>query len=335
MVPPASTAPEYKSPGGRPGGRIRHMPKAPSRPATLPLLLALLALAFPAAAAGTHPFSVQDMLAMDRVSEPAVSPDGKLVAFTLRTTDLAANRGRTDVWLLDVATKGLRRLTTHEAGDSSPRWAPDGRTLYFLSTRSGSSQVWKLSLLGGEPEAVTKEPLDLEGFDLSPDGRTLLLGMAVFPGKSPAETKAALDDTEKSKASGMLFDRLFVRHWDTWSNGTRNHLFAFPLPAGPAVDLMKGMDADCPTKPFGGMEDAAVSPDGTERRLLVELSVSVEEPFGGEATVVVRLRFSGEAPGEDETVRENLWETAAAFLAEAQARSAAAAPDAPSGAGGR
>ncbi|MCE7959415.1 MAG: hypothetical protein DYH06_15985 [Acidobacteria bacterium ACB2] len=72
----------------------------------------------------------------------------------------------------------------------------------------------------------------------------------------------------------------------------------------------------------------AVSPDGTERRLLVELSVSVEEPFGGEATVVVRLRFSGEAPGEDETVRENLWETAAAFLAEAQARSAAAAPDA-------
>lgn len=239
------------------------MPKAPSRPATLPLLLALLALAFPAAAAGTHPFSVQDMLAMDRVSEPAVSPDGKLVAFTLRTTDLAANRGRTDVWLLDVATKGLRRLTTHEAGDSSPRWAPDGRTLYFLSTRSGSSQVWKLSLLGGEPEAVTKEPLDLEGFDLSPDGRTLLLGMAVFPGKSPAETKAALDDTEKSKASGMLFDRLFVRHWDTWSNGTRNHLFAFPLPSGPAVDLMKGMDADCPTKPFGGMEDAAVSPDGT------------------------------------------------------------------------
>lgn len=71
---------------------------------------------------------------------------------------------------------------------------------------------------------------------------------------------------------------------------------------------------------------SAVAPDGSERALRVELSVSVEEPFGGEATVVGRLRFAGEAPAEDETVRENLWDLVASFLAEAQARSAA--PDA-------
>ena len=234
------------------------------RPPILLAAVAALSLLGPAAgAAETHPFSVHDMLAMERVSDPRVSPDGASVAFTVRRTDLDANKGRTDVWLLDVASKGVRRLTTHDASDSSARWARDGRSLYFLSTRSGSSQVHRLSLAGGEPEPVTNGPLDVESFEVSPDGKLLLLGMAVFPGKSPAETKRLLDEKGKAKASGMLFDRLFVRHWDTWSDGTRNHLFAFPLPGGPAKDLMPQMDADCPTKPFGGMEDAAVSPDGT------------------------------------------------------------------------
>jgi dipeptidyl aminopeptidase/acylaminoacyl peptidase len=90
----------------------------------------------------THPFSIDDMLAMDRISDPQASPDGKWLAFTVRVTDVEANKGRTDVWLCAVdASRGpvLRRLTAHEANDSSARWMPDGRSLAFLSTRSGSS----------------------------------------------------------------------------------------------------------------------------------------------------------------------------------------------------
>ena len=161
---------------------------------------------------------------MERVSDPRVSPDGTLAAFVVRKTDLAANRGRTDLWLLDLRTKGARRLTFHDAADTSPRWSADGKAIYFLSTRSGSSQVWRLPLAGGEAEPVTKEPLDVESLEVAPGGRWLLLSMAVLPGRSPAETKAAAEEKEKTKASGMLFDRLFVRHWDTWNDGTRNHL---------------------------------------------------------------------------------------------------------------
>jgi dipeptidyl aminopeptidase/acylaminoacyl peptidase len=62
----------------------------------------------------------------------------------------------------------------------------------------------------------------------------------------------------------MLFERLFVRHWDTWKDGTRNHLFAYDLETGTARDLMPAMDADCPTKPFGGSEDYALAPDGKQ-----------------------------------------------------------------------
>jgi dipeptidyl aminopeptidase/acylaminoacyl peptidase len=228
---------------------------------------AVLACAAPLAAAESHPFSVHDMLAMDRISDAQVSPDGGQAAFVLRTTDLAANRGRTDLWLLDVKTKAVRRLTTHEAGDTNPRWAADGKSLFFLSTRGGSQQVWNLPLGGGEAQKLTSEPLDVDNLEVAPGGRLLVLSMEVFPGKSPAETKKMLDEKEGVKSSGMLFDHLFVRHWDTWKDGRRNHVFVLPLGAdgkvaGSAKDLMPQMDADAPTKPFGGLDDTAVTPDG-------------------------------------------------------------------------
>jgi dipeptidyl aminopeptidase/acylaminoacyl peptidase len=225
-------------------------------------LVLLLTLALPAGAAETHPFSIHDMLAMERISDPRVSPDGTEVAFTVRATDLEANRGRLDLYVAATDGSRVRRLTSHEAADSQPRWSTDGRSLFFVSTRSGQAQVWRLSLDGGEAQPVTRLPLDVDALEVAPGGRHLVLSMAVFPGKSPEETKAALEGKEKSKASGLLHDRLFVRHWDTWKDGTRNHLFAYDIEKGQALDLMPAMDADCPTKPFGGSEDYTLSPDG-------------------------------------------------------------------------
>src|SRR5262245_61077554 len=168
-------------------------------------LLAVL-LAVPALAADTHPFSVQDMVAMDRISEPRVSPDGKSVAFTVRATDLEANRGRKDLWMASTSGGAARRLTSNEADDSQPAWAADGKSLFFLSTRGGSSQVYRLSLEGGEPQPVTTLPLDADALRVAPGGRHLVFAMPVLPGKSPAETASAQAERDKRKASGRLYD---------------------------------------------------------------------------------------------------------------------------------
>ena len=225
------------------------------------LLVAVALAGGIAMAAETHPFSVHDMLAMDRISDPRVSPDGRQVAFVVRVTDLEANKGRTDLYLAAVDGTFIKRLTTSDASDTQPRFAPDGRTLYFVSTRSGSAQVWRLPLAGGEAEQVTRLPLDVDALEVAPNGATLLLSMAVFPGSSPAATKARLEAKEKAQATGMQFDQLFVRHWDAWSDGTRNHVFVYDLAGGTATDLMPAMDADCPSKPFGDSADYTVSPD--------------------------------------------------------------------------
>jgi len=218
--------------------------------------------ALAAATKESHPFGVRDLIAFDRLSEPRVSPDGKWVALTVSVLDLEANKRRSDLWLVGADGSGLRQLTRNDASDTSPNWSPDGKSIYFLSTRGGSSQVFKLSLEGGEAQPVTSLPLDVGSFLVSKDGKTLVVSMEVFPGTTPAQTKKRQDDDEKKKATGKIYETLFFRHWDTWADGRRSHLFVVPVSGGEPVDLMKDMDADAPSKPFGGSEEYAFTPDG-------------------------------------------------------------------------
>ena len=211
---------------------------------------------------GARAFDVRDLIAFDRLSDPRVSPDGRSIAFTVSTLDLEANRRRSDLWLVHADGTGLRRLTSDPGSDTGAAWSPDGNAVYFLSTRSGSSQVWKLPLGGGEAQQVTTLPLDVGSFVISPDGTKLALAMEVFPNASPADTKKRLDEVAKDKATGRIHDRLFFRHWDSWADGRRSHLFVLPLAGGEPVDVMKAMDADAPSKPFGGSDEYAFTPDG-------------------------------------------------------------------------
>ncbi len=230
--------------------------------------LLLGTLAAPAAAAPAHGLTIDDMLAMQRVGEPAVSPDGKLVAFSVRDTDLDANKGRFDLWLVGTDGSAPRRLTTDPANDTSPLWSPDGAWIYFQSTRSGSSQVWRIALAGGEAEQVTKLPVDVGGFRLFPDGKRLALALEVWPeAKTLADSVAKDDAVAKDKVTVQAYDQLMFRHWDTWEDGKFSHLFVWSPPelggtADDARDLTAGQTTDSPTHPFGGMEEVSIAPDG-------------------------------------------------------------------------
>ena len=118
---------------------------------------------------------------------------------------------RSDIYLAAVDGSQLQRLTFTPASDTQPRWSPDGKSLYFVSSRADSPQVWRLSMTAGEPEQITHLPLGVDALEVSPDGRFLVFSVAVFPGKSSQETRQILDDKAKSKASGRIYDRLFFR----------------------------------------------------------------------------------------------------------------------------
>jgi dipeptidyl aminopeptidase/acylaminoacyl peptidase len=264
-----------------------------------------------AAAKETHPFDVRDLIGFDRLSDPAVSPDGREIVFTVSALDLAANKRRTDLWLVNADGTGVRKLTQHEASDTSGLFARDGKAIYFLSTRSGSSQVWKLPLEAGEPQPVTNLPLDVGSFAVSPDGAKLVLSIEVFPGTTIAETKKRLDDEAAKKASGKIYDNLLFRHWDAWADGRRSHLFVMPAAGGDPVDVMKAMDADAPSKPFGGSDEYAFTPDSAGI-VFAARDAGREEAWSTNFDLFV-APADGSAPPKNLTKANPAWDSFPAF----------------------
>jgi len=133
-----------------------------------------------------QPFTVQDLVRLERISEPCVAPDGKRIAYTLRTTDMEANKARTGIWMLDTRKRGALpvRLTDIAANASSAEWSADGNSLYYLSNRSGSNQVWRVRARGDAPRddavQVTHLPLDVDSFRVAPKGDRILVSLEVF-----------------------------------------------------------------------------------------------------------------------------------------------------------
>ncbi|MEW5900999.1 MAG: S9 family peptidase [Acidobacteriota bacterium] len=259
----------------------------------------------------TRPFSVHDMLAMDRISDFQVSPDGKLIIFNLRQTDLEANRGRTDIWLIGADGKGLRQLTAHPAADYNARWSPCGKCVLFLSTRSGSSQVWRIKIDGGEARQVTDFPLDVGSLVVSPDGKHLAVSMEIFPGMGVAETKKKLDEAASRKATGRIYEQIFIRHWDAWMDGRRSHVFIVPSQGGEAVDVMKDMEADCPSKPFGGPEEIAFTPEG-KGLVFTAKDVGKEEAWSTDFDLYL-TPLDGSTKPECLTPKNEAWDTTPVF----------------------
>jgi dipeptidyl aminopeptidase/acylaminoacyl peptidase len=278
----------------------------------------LLALLGVTAQAASAPFTAEDLVRLERIGDPQVSPDGRLAAYVQRSTDMAANRGRTDVWVVGLEPGATpRRLTSHPANDSSPRWAPDGRSLLFLSERSGSSQVWRLPLDGGEATQVTDYPLDVGTFALAPDGRTLAVSIEVFPDCADlACTKQR--QAQKPTASGMRFDQLFVRHWDRWEDGAFSHLFTATLDArgvaGAPRDLMAGLRAHVPSRPFAGDEEYSFSADSRELLWSMRLATK-QEPWSTNFDLYAAPVAGGTAP-RNLTADNLAWDTQPRQLAD-------------------
>ena len=288
--------------------------------ATHRLMSAVLLLAMAATAGATQPFTADDLVRLKRVSDPQVSPDGRHAVYVMRETDMEANRGRTDLWLLELGDpKALsRRLTQHPAADSSPRWAADGRTLYFLSTRSGASQVWRISLDGGEAQQVTNYPLDVGSFKVSPRGDRLAVTLDALP--ECADLKCSADrlaERGKAKASGRVYDELFVRHWDTWKDGTRSSLYTAPLGAdfvaGTPVNVSGGIRANVPSKPFGGDEEYAFSPDGS--RLVFSARIADRGEAWSTNFDLYEVPADGSTAPRNLTADNPAWDTQPVFLA--------------------
>ena len=256
--------------------------------AVLPLLIAFVlpATTLPAATAAERGLQPEDLIGLDRYSSPVLSPDGRFVVFAKREVDMETGKATSSLWIENLHARDAAppvRLTPEGWNVNSPAFAPDGRSVFFLSSRPGSSQLHSIGLDGGQPRQRTRYPLDVAGYQVSPDGQQLAFHAEVFPdcGADLACTKQRLDEREADPASGVVYDRMFVRHWDAWDDGRLNRVFVAALAdgegvAGEPVLLAPELHANVPSRPFGGSEEYTWSPDAASVVLSARLAEASE-----------------------------------------------------------
>ena len=224
------------------------------------------------------PFTVDTMWAVQRVGTPAVSPDGTRVAYTVTTYDVADNRGNADIWVAPVAGGEPRRLTTHQASDSSPAWSPDGTRLAFVSRRDPDTQpqIYVIDVGGGEARRVTDMPLGAGSVTWLPDGRGLVFVSHVIAGhETPEQTKKALEEREKNKVKARVTQNRLYRFWDRWlTDDEFPHLFAVSLDTRQVTDLTPGSRRLFGLQAGAGAYD--ISPDGAT---IVFSALATPEPY--------------------------------------------------------
>jgi dipeptidyl aminopeptidase/acylaminoacyl peptidase len=226
----------------------------------LALAALALVLAMPLDAQQKRAFTIQDLARVKSISDLNVSPDGRMLAFTITTSDLPRAKRSTSIWVMDADGTNLRQLTMGER-DSSPRFAPDGRTLLFLR----DSNIHLLPLRGGEAKQLTSISTGVSDPVWSPDGKWIAFASDVYPecNGNDACNKRLADRAEAGKVNAHMADTLLYRHWTGWSDFKVTHTFVANAETGEVRDLTPGRQ-NFPPFSLGGMPQYDFSPNSQE-----------------------------------------------------------------------
>src|SRR5690606_26181619 len=195
-----------------------------------------------------------------RLSEVALSPDGSTVVYGVTYTNISENKSYTDLYTVPAKGGEVKQITNTKFNEAQPGWRPDGQKITFLSSESGSMQLWEMNIDGSARKQITDVEGGISAYLYSPDMKQLAYIKAVKLDQTVNDLYPDLP-----LANARIEDDLMYRHWDSWHDYTYNHLFIAPYSEGSLItsgkDIMEGERFDSPMKPFGGMEQIAWSPD--------------------------------------------------------------------------
>jgi dipeptidyl aminopeptidase/acylaminoacyl peptidase len=237
------------------------------------------------------PFTVETMLRLARISEPALSPNGRMVAFTVQTPDLDKNTKPQQIYVVPMDGGSPRQLTMDGTANSRPRWSPDSRQIYFVSNRGGSQQIWVMDADGSRARQITRLATEADGVLVAPNGKRLVFTSSVYPecGADNACNQRDLDQDAQSKTKARVYTSLLFRHWTEWQGKRRQHLLVVGTDGMGLADLTPG-DREVPPFSLGGPDDYDISPDSAELAYVTNMD---PEPANSTNTDIYTVPLEG------------------------------------------
>ncbi len=236
------------------------------------LLAALVGTSALSVPALSRPMTETDLATLKRLSGATASPDGTMIAYQLRETDLEANKGRTDLYMLKLGTPNaapVRFASKPDKNEHDPAFAPDGKSIFYISNESGSDQIWRYDIASGAAAQASNFKTDVAGFKISPDGKKFAVWGDIARDCAEFGCEKDGDTSKPGPGTGREYDQLMVRHWDQWETpGNYSRIFTVVLGADGKLGMLgKAMDGnlvgDSPSKPFGGGEEVSWNADSS------------------------------------------------------------------------
>ncbi len=235
------------------------------------MLAAIIGTSALSSAAFARPMTETDLATMKRLSGATASPDGTVIAYQVRETDLDANKGKTNLYMLKIGAnpQPIIFASKPDKNEHDPAFAPDGKSIFYISNESGSDQIWRYDIATATTAQASNFKADVSGFKISPDGQKFAVWGDIARDCMEFGCEKDGDTSKPGPGTGREYDQLMVRHWDQWETpGNYSRVFTVVLGAdGKLGTLGEAMDGnlvgDAPSKPFGGGEEISWSADSS------------------------------------------------------------------------
>ena len=200
--------------------------------------------------------------AMGRIGGVQVSPDGKKILYTVSYFSVKENKSHSVICMMNADGSDNKVLTKTAKSQYSPVWLNFGEKIAYISSEDGSSAVWVMETDGsGAKKIKGSENLEVEAFLVSPDGKKMVLISQIPYTESVINGKDKYSDLPLT--TGRIVKDVMHKHWDEWVE-TIPHPFVADFDGvafSNIKDILEGEPYECPSKPFGGEEQLAWSPD--------------------------------------------------------------------------